>query len=125
MVLIDLGSSSPGTVIPKEIGGSAWLAEGSGPAHSLRFRLEPELVQAWESVRELPSSDGRTRVNYRFALPESSDSVPGVAVIVEYLDDWGCLWESRRFVQFDGGDAVPTREMTRRIVLLPPKTRVA
>ena len=124
-MLIDYGGSSRGQVIPKEIGGTAWLAEGSGLAHALRFRMDPELIPPRSSARDLPTSDERRTASFNFDLGERTDQIDGAWVIVEYEDDWGCLWDTRRYIEFCDGEAKPTTQVVRRIKELPSKVATA
>lgn len=125
LMLIDYGGMTRGDVIPKEIGGKAWLADGSGLAHALRFRIEPDLTTPRDSERSLPSSNGRRSAEFNFDLGRRTDPLDGAWVIVGYQDDWGCVWESRRYIEFKNGEAQPTTKLVRRIVELPPKRGAA
>jgi hypothetical protein len=126
LMLIDCGSSTRGDVIPKALGGTAWLAEGSGMAHELRFRMDPELAPARGSVRDLPRSDKVRSVSFDFQLGQRDEPLlDGAWIIIDYQDGWGCLWESRRYVQFVDGHAHPTNGLVRRIIELPSKRGAA
>lgn len=121
LMLIDYNGCIKGDVIPKSLNGTAWLAEGSGLAHALRFRINPELASPRGSVHDLPRSDRRRSVPFNFDLGQRTDPLEGAWIVVEYEDDWGCVWETRRYVDFRNGEAQPTTKVVRRIVELPPK----
>jgi hypothetical protein len=59
-------------------------------------------------------------MSFEFELAQRSEPIDGIWVIVEFQDDWGCVWESRRYLEFRGSDVAPTATMLRRIVELPP-----
>ena len=110
-MLIDYSRCARGDVIPKEVGGTAWLADGSGLAHALRFRTDPELASPRDSARDLPTSDGRRKASFNFDLGQRTDPLDGGWIVVEYEDEWGCVWETRRYVESRGGEAQSTTKV--------------
>jgi hypothetical protein len=124
-LVVDCNGGTRGAVIPRTVGVTVLMAENSGLAHALRFRMDPELFQPFDHVRNLPMMDGRRSVSFSRDLDQRDEPPDGASLIVEYQDDWGCLWESRRCVAFRDGDARPTARQERRIVELPPKQGTA
>jgi Putative DNA-binding domain len=124
-LLLDKGGSTRGQLFPTKMSGTAWLDSGSGSAHGLSFRLDPELAPVLKSVRDLPRSDGARSVSWSFDLGQPAQLPESVLVIATYRDDWGCTWESgRRLILVRQGelcDLDPTSDFYRRIVEFPPK----
>jgi schlafen family protein len=107
---------------PRSIQGAAWLPDGSGQAHHLRFRIEPEgLAPPADSFLSLPWPESAGTAPFAFTLDQSRP-VEAIWVVVDYQDDWGCRWSAKRHLTLvKGGETYfIAGDFARHIVALPP-----